>query len=128
MPTLLLIRFSIKNNDSFASAQCSPLVGCYRNLMNKLKIILIIAAFFVIAQSASAATVRIKDKSLFVFKTDRKFIGATVEVIYINGDVVASQKLGKRKIVIDFAEVKPGDYTIRVTKGKRIEEFYYEKK
>jgi hypothetical protein len=103
--------------------------------MNKLKIILIIAAFFVIAQTVSAAptpanggTVRIKGKTLFVFKTDKKFIGATVEVIYANGDIVTSQKLEKRKMVIDFADVKSGDYTIRVKKGKRIEEFYYEKK
>jgi len=103
--------------------------------MNKLKIILIIAAFFVIAQLVSAAptlagsgTVRIKDKTLFIFKTDKKFVGATIDIIYANGDVVASQKLEKRKMVIDFADVKPGEYTVRVTKGKRVEEFYYEKK
>jgi hypothetical protein len=103
--------------------------------MNKLKIILIVAAFFLIAQSVSAAPtlagsgiVRIKGKTLFVFKTDRKFIGATVEVIFANGEVITSQKLEKRKMMIDFADVKAGDYTIRVTKGKRVEEFYYEKK
>jgi hypothetical protein len=107
----------------------------YINLMNKLKIILIIAAFFVIAQTASAAptlaqsaTVRIKEKTLFVFKTDKQFVGATVEVIYANGDVVIAQTLEKRKLVIDFAAVKSGDYMVRVKKGKRIEEFYYEKK
>ena len=107
--------------------------GVIQTLMNKLKIILIIAAFFVIAQSVSAApadsgTVRIKDKTLFVFKTDKKFVGAMVEVIYANGDVVTSQRLEKRKMVIDFADVKSGDYMIRITKGKRVEEFYYEKK
>jgi hypothetical protein len=103
--------------------------------MNKLKIILLVVAFFVIAQTVSATptlagsgTVRIKDKTLFVYKTDKKFIGATVEVVYANGDIIATQKLEKRKIVIDFADVKAGDYTVRVTKGKRVEEFYYEKK
>lgn len=98
--------------------------------MNKLKIILIIAAVFVIAQTVSAAaySVRIKDNTCFVFKTDKKFIGATVEVMAANGDIISSCELKKRKIAIDFAGVRSGEYTIRVTKGKRIEEFYFEKR
>jgi hypothetical protein len=104
------------------------------NLMNKYKILILAVAFYLIMQSANATstyagsgTIRIKDKTTFVFKTDKKFVGAIVQVVFENGDVIASKQLEKRKLVIDFNDVKPGAYTIRITKGKRVEEFYYEK-
>ncbi len=70
----------------------------------------------------------IKDKNLFVFKTSKKFLGASVEVFHSNGDVVTAQTLAKRKMIIDFTDVKEGAYIIRVTKGKQTEEFHYAKK
>lgn len=69
-----------------------------------------------------------KYKNLFVFKTERSLIGAQVEVLSQNGDVVTSQKLQKRKMIIDFCDVRYGTYTIRVTKGNETKEFHYEKK
>lgn len=70
----------------------------------------------------------VKDKNLFVFKSSKKFLGANVEVVYDNGVVLTSQILAKRKMIIDFSDVKQGAYTIRVTKGKQKEEFHYAKK
>lgn len=68
-----------------------------------------------------------KYKNLFVFRADRKLQGAKVEV-YSNGDMVTTQTMQKRKLIIDFCDVKEGVYTIRVSKGDRIQEFYYNKK
>jgi hypothetical protein len=73
-------------------------------------------------------TVPAKSKSLFAFKTDRKFVGAKVEVLFSNGDVVTTQTLQKRKMFIDFGDVQHGLYTIRVSKGDRVKEFHYDKK
>ncbi|MFZ6009527.1 MAG: hypothetical protein ACOYXT_04205 [Bacteroidota bacterium] len=67
-------------------------------------------------------------KNLFVFKTERKFVGAKVEVLYSNGDVITVQTLQKRKMIIDFCDVKHGAYTVRVTKGNNVKEFKYVKK
>ena len=69
-----------------------------------------------------------RHKNLFVFKTDKKFMGAKVEVLSSNGDVVTSQMLKKRKMIIDFCDVKHGAYTIRITKDNEIKEYQYEKK
>src|SRR5688572_2308952 len=69
-----------------------------------------------------------KYKNLFVFKTERKLVGAKVEVLSENGEVVTSQVLQKRKMIIDFCDVRFGTYTIRVTKGHRVKEYQYIKK
>jgi hypothetical protein len=69
-----------------------------------------------------------KDKSLFVLKTDRKFIGARVEIIQPNGSIIAEQILQKRKMIIDFDDVKSGSYTIRLVKGDKKQEFTFDKK
>lgn len=67
-------------------------------------------------------------KNLFVFKTDRKLVGAQVEILSASGEVVTSQVLQKRKVIIDFCDVGHGTYTIRVSKDGRVKEFYYTKK
>jgi hypothetical protein len=70
----------------------------------------------------------VKTKNLFVFKTDKKFVGAQIEVVQANGNIIAKQVLLKRKMIVDFDNVKLGAYTIRITKGNQIQEFQYEKK
>lgn len=70
----------------------------------------------------------IKDKNLFVFKTNKKLLGASIEVFHSNGDVVTAQILAKRKMIIDFSEVSEGTYTVVVMKGKQKQEFQYIKK
>jgi hypothetical protein len=64
----------------------------------------------------------------FVFKTDRKYIGATLEVYHGNGERLVVQKLEKRKVSIDFGKVRTGEYTIRIQKNNDIQEFRYVKK
>jgi hypothetical protein len=72
--------------------------------------------------------VKSKYKNLFVFRTEKKLAGATVEVLSENGVVVTSQVLEKRKMIIDFCDVRFGTYTIRVTKGNNVKEYHYIKK
>ena len=69
-----------------------------------------------------------KDKSLFTVKADKEFIGAKVEILDQNDELVAAQRLVKRKILIDCEDVKVGMYTIRITKGNRVKEYQYIKK
>jgi len=49
-----------------------------------------------------------------------------VEILY-SGDVVTTQTLFKRKMIIDFCEMKRGAYTIRISKGARTQEYQYHK-
>lgn len=67
-------------------------------------------------------------QNLFVFKVGRAFKGASVDIFYSNGELVATKQLAKRKMVINFCDVKSGTYTIRVTKDNRVQEFQYLRK
>jgi hypothetical protein len=77
---------------------------------------------------ASIHTVTTKYQNLFAFKVSKAFTGALVEIYYSNGDLVASKSLIKRKMIINFCDVKPGTYTIKVKKNDRVEEFQFIRK
>ena len=67
-------------------------------------------------------------ENLFVLKASRKFKGAEVEVLSSSGYLVSSQKLTRRKLTIDFKNVRTGSYRIKVKKGNVQEEFQFVKK
>jgi hypothetical protein len=107
--------------------------------MKKIVLLLALSLLLATAMSLSAAVipskheevvdvVNTKYKNLFVFKAERKLIGAKVEVYSMNGDLVTTQRLHRRKMIIDFCDVKFGEYTIRITKGNQKQEFHYVKK
>ena len=76
----------------------------------------------------SAVSVTTQGKNLFILKAPRKFIGATVEIRYFNGEIVNREKLMHRRIIIDFADVKTGAYVIRIDNDKESEEFQFIRK
>ena len=69
-----------------------------------------------------------KQRDLFVFKVNKSWQGARVELVAPNGDVISRQRLMKQKMVFNFSEMKPGTYKITVTKNHHTEEFQYIKK
>lgn len=69
-----------------------------------------------------------KNKNLMVFKTDKKMVGARVEILQANGSLVAEQILHKKKLLIDFNNMREGSYRIRISKGSKVQEFTFEKK
>src|SRR5690349_20292555 len=101
--------------------------------MKALKMSIVALIFFSSAAVAGTGNDEInvvgsKYKNLFVFRTERQLVGAKVEVLSENGEVVTSQVLQKRKMIIDFCDVKFGTYTIRVSKGDKVKEYHYVKK
>jgi uncharacterized protein (DUF2141 family) len=76
----------------------------------------------------SADSVHVVDskyKSAFVFKANKSWQGATVEVFAANGERIVRQRLTKRKMVISFLDRKPGTYKVAITKHGHTEEFQY---
>ncbi len=71
---------------------------------------------------------KFKHRNLFVFRTEKKLVGAKIDIFYSNGDLLTSQKLDKKKMIIDFRDAKFGTYTISVTKGNRTKLYQYIKK
>jgi len=79
-------------------------------------------------QEVDIELVASRHKNLFIFKVDRKTKGADVEVSYANGEVITNLKMEKRKLIIDFCDVKFGSYVIKVMKGNNSQEFQFIKK
>lgn len=99
--------------------------------MKKLTGVLLCAAVLVFAQQVSVMAGNgdpvEKTKALFVVKTDRKLVGGKVEILSSDGAVVAKQTLQKKKMFIDFSDVRDGTYVIRVSKDDNVKEFLYRK-
>jgi hypothetical protein len=100
-----------------------------------IKILLIALTVWMTIQPASVMAKRDKPavtpekhRKVFVLKTDRKLVGGTVEILSSHGNIVSSQTLLKRKMIIDFGDVKYDAYTIRISKGDRIKEFIYDQR
>jgi outer membrane lipoprotein-sorting protein len=100
----------------------------------KTLIALVITLFFIAFSTLASNREAIermnppKHKNLFVFKADKKFLGARVEILTATGGVITAQNLEKRKMIIDFGSAQFGTYTIRVSKGNDTQEFHFIKK
>ena len=70
---------------------------------------------------------RVPQSNLSVYKANSAFRGAVVEVFFANGDLVTSQRLVRKRLVIDFSHVKACAYVIRVTKGNTTRDFQFVK-
>lgn len=100
-----------------------------------MKTLIALAVAFIFLTSDSRAAVPSdetilghgKNKSLFVFRAKKKFVGATVEVYSSQGKLVTAQNLSKRKMIIDFGDVTRDVYTIRIVKGAETKEFQFVK-
>lgn len=66
--------------------------------------------------------------NIYILKVDRRFKGGEVEVIAQNGDTILKEILTRRKMRIDFRNVKPGTYTIKLKKGMLVEQFQYQRR
>jgi hypothetical protein len=94
----------------------------------RLTLPLIVFFLMIIPVIASATPIEVvasRYKNLFVFTTQKKMRGGEVKVFYSNGDLITTQQLKKRKMIIDFCDVKSGAYTIVVQKGNKTETFQY---
>lgn len=62
---------------------------------------------------------------VFYFKLDKKLLGAELEIYSQDGIKIISQKLTRRKVLIDFYFENPGNYIIQIKKGELLEEFKF---
>jgi len=98
-----------------------------KNLL--IAVLLIISTFAFAAEPLEKVdVVYSKHQNLFVFKAHRKLMGAQVEVLSADGNRVTAQRLMKRKMIIDFCDVKSGIYTIVVSKNDLVQKYEYVRK
>ena len=95
-----------------------------------LLIIFLLSSSHLMAKTASKDVVTEPPlhKNLFMLKTHKRFVGGQVEIYNSKGEMITSQSLHKRKMVIDFDPVLLGAYTIKVVQGDAKKEYKYIKK
>ena len=62
---------------------------------------------------------------VFYFKIDKQFIGADLEIYSQDGVKIFTQRVDRRKIIIDFYFENPGKFIIMFKKGDHHEEFNF---
>jgi hypothetical protein len=73
----------------------------------------------------SVNVIQTRHETQFVFKVNRTLLGARVEVLTEDGKQLNVQRLMKRKMIIDFADLPVGRYTIVIEKDGKSENFEY---
>ena len=66
-------------------------------------------------------------RDVFYFKIGDELMGATIEVRAEDGSVLMSEKIQRRRELLDFYFEKPGHYAITITKGDKTETFEFVK-
>jgi len=66
-----------------------------------------------------------KRMNVFYFKVDKEFLGADLEIYDMDGKKLFTQKVERRKILIDFYYEDAGKFIIFVKKGDTLEEFQF---
>lgn len=69
-----------------------------------------------------------RSHDIFYFKICKAMVGGVVEVYSPQGNVIETQNLDNRKLIIDFFDMAPGDYTIKVKKDGTEEVFTYHRR
>ncbi len=90
-------------------------------------ITVLFASFSAMANPVKEAPVVVLNTThdIFYFKICKSMMGGTAEVFDAAGNLVITQNLDNRKLIIDFFEMLPGDYTIKVKKENTEETFAY---
>jgi hypothetical protein len=64
---------------------------------------------------------------IYYFKVAKEFLGAELQVYSSDGVKLLSEKVGRRKVLIDFYYEDPGRYIIQFVKGHTKQEFSFVK-
>ncbi len=99
-----------------------------KNVMKSIAVFFLMTLLVVTVQSQAIDIVNTKHDNLFVLRVDKELIGAQVEVLSADGNRVTAQRLKKRKMIIDFCDVKSGLYTIVVSKNDQQQKFEFVRK
>jgi len=64
---------------------------------------------------------------IYYFKVAKEFLGADLEIYSAEGEKLFTQKVSRRKILVDFYYENPGRYIIHFVKGDSTQEFNFVK-
>lgn len=95
--------------------------------MKTLSTILTLSILFISSSLMATGGIEVlktdQDKSSLLFKLDKELVGATIDIVYSNGDLVTQEVLKRKKLLLDMSKVKEGQYTLIINKGDQKENF-----
>jgi hypothetical protein len=101
-------------------------------MKNTIKVIftLLLTSYSTLTFGSDDQMARAKDsnQNRVVIKVDREFIGGRLEVLSAAGHQVTAQRVIRRKLIVDFCDVKTGIYTIVIKKDDRTRKSEFVKK
>ena len=99
-----------------------------------MKKIMLMTCILLIGLSASVHGTKVKKPvqavcrmDVYYFKIAKEFLGADLEIYSGDGVKLLTQKVGRRKILVDFYYETPGRYIIHFVKGDSTQEFNFTK-
>ena len=66
-------------------------------------------------------------RDIFYFKVDHHWIGGDIEIYTDSGKRIAVEPIARHKMIVDFVDMAPGNYVVKVKKGDMEEDFKYTK-
>jgi hypothetical protein len=79
----------------------------------------------VLAKSKNPVSIVSTSSSVLYLKFQKSMLGATIEVTDEKGNVVFSQVVNNKKVLIDFYYNEAGKYKVKIAKGDNLETFSY---
>jgi hypothetical protein len=104
--------------------------------LSTLAAVMIISGISALACQVPPQTPPQKDKSvvvittrmdIFYFKVNKEMMGGLIEIFDDKDEIMASQSITQKKMLLDFIDAKPGTYNIRISNGHTVREFEFKK-
>jgi hypothetical protein len=107
--------------------------GVKKEYMKNRVILIFALALMVSALSSQAGTAPSKydvkvistKRYIFYFKVDKRLIGANVQILDENQKEVSSEMVLRSRMILDFFFLRPGNYTVRISKDGAAVSFPY---
>jgi hypothetical protein len=95
-----------------------------RNIIVSLALLLM--SQLVMGHSVNPITIRSVTDGFIYFKIHKKMIGSTIEIRDESQNVLLSDKILEKRLIVDFYHKKPGKYTIQISNNEFELKFTYQ--
>jgi len=93
--------------------------------MKKAILLLVFGMVLNVAFAKKPVSILSTDSSIIYFKLDKEIRDAVLEITDEKGNVLVSEKITHKKVIVDFYFKTPGKYFIKVTCGDMVESFTF---
>lgn len=94
--------------------------------MKKAILLLVFGLILNVGFAKKPVSILSTDSSIIYFKLDKEIRDAVLEITDESGKVLVSEKITRKKVIVDFYFKTAGKYFIKITCGSLVENFTFE--